>query len=229
MNNIKHSISSYQLEDFKNHCRIFAKELKYIDSSYELKGRNLVNSLAKACGYTNHGQLVVLAKGYKQTTALTLFLKPSHPMIAKTLSEVTGFKYEVVVAAIIESCMELYNAEWTNSDIEECGDEIWGLIHPDMKRALKSINSLTQKTFESINSLTAPMRNHQKTFESINSLTAPMRNHQKTFESINSFTAPMRNHQKTFESINSFTAPMRNLKKMTRVPSTVHMINRTLK
>ena len=98
MTTIRYPISSVQLEDFKIHAGTFAKVLCGIDPFCVLKGRKRVDSLAKACGYTNHGQLVALAKGYEHATALRLFVPEHTSTIAETLSEITGFKYEVVVS-----------------------------------------------------------------------------------------------------------------------------------
>ena len=141
MTNIRYPISSDQLEDFKLHAGTFAKVLCSIDSSCVLKGRKRVDSLAKACGYTNHGQLVVLAKGYEHATALRLFV-PEHTFtIAEKLSELTGLKYEVVAAAIIQSANELYDDDrWTVGDIKKCGNEVFGLVFPASKKIAESIN-----------------------------------------------------------------------------------------
>ena len=144
MANIHHPISSRQLEDFKIHARTFAQQLQEIDSSLVLKGRKRVDVLAKACGYSNHGQLVVLANGYGPTTVLRLFVPEHTSSIAETLTQVTGFKYEILVAAIIESANELYDdAGWTVSDIEKYGDEVWGLVFPASKKIAESIDRLT--------------------------------------------------------------------------------------
>lgn len=92
----------------------------------------------------NHGQLVTLAKGYEYTTALRLFVPEHTAAIAETLTEVTGFKYEAVVAAIIESANELYeDAGWRVGDIKKYGDEVWGLVFPASKKIADSINRFT--------------------------------------------------------------------------------------
>ena len=129
--NVLYPISKHQLDDFKNHALAFACALKEIDSSCVLKGRKRVDFLAKVCGYDNHGQLVALAKGYEHTVVLCLFTPQLVSFIAKTLHELTGFTYHIVVAALINAAGELYSDVefgWTADDVGKYGNEVLSMV-----------------------------------------------------------------------------------------------------